>query len=63
MKQKELEFKQELKSHSIILEQKVADLTNEIKAKEASVRSKETQLIEDAKEKYGIDFQDIEQVA
>ena len=35
----------------------------EIKAKEASVRQKETQMIEDAKEKYGIDFQDTEQVA
>ena len=32
----------------------------EIKAKESAARHKETNMIESAKEKYGIDFEDVE---
>merc|ERR1712223_324630 len=38
LKQKEVEFKQEQKSHGIIMEQKISDLTNEIKSREEKLQ-------------------------
>ena len=44
MKKQELEFKQEEKSHSIIMEQKVSDLNKDLKAKEANFQDAQSQL-------------------
>ena len=44
VKQREIDFKQEQKSHGIIMEQKVSDLTKQIQSKESSLQESQNQV-------------------